>query len=50
MVLKIKTQGSESRDQGGSSKQCPDRLESHIREYFTGSRVLKIKNAITKEP
>ena len=44
------THGSESRGQGGRSKQCPDRLETHTREYFTGTRVLKIKNGIIKQP
>ena len=28
-----KTHGSESRSQGGSSKQRPDGLETHTREY-----------------
>ena len=46
----IKTHGSESRGQGGSSKQRPDGLETHTREYYTGTRVVKIENAITKEP
>ena len=49
-VLFIKTHGSESRGQGGSSKQRPDGLETHTREYYTGTRVVKIENAITKEP
>ena len=48
--LYIKTNGSESRGQGGSSKQRPDGLETHTREYYTGTRVVKIENAITKEP
>ena len=47
---RIKTHGSESRGQGGSSQQSPDELETHTCEYFTGTRVVKIKNAITKEP
>ena len=46
----IKTHGSESRGQGGSSKRHPDGLETHTREYFTGTRVVKFKNAITEEP
>ena len=46
----IKTHGSESRGQGGSSKQRPDGLETHTREYYTGTRVVKIENAIIKEP
>ena len=46
----IKTHGSESRGQGGSSKRYSDGLETHTHEYFTGTRVMKIKNAITKEP
>ena len=48
--LNIKTHGSESRGQGGSSKRCPDGLETHTREYFTGTRVVKFENAITEEP
>ena len=47
---KIKTHGSESRGQGGSSKRRPDGLETHTREYFTGTRVVKFENAITEEP
>ena len=47
--VKIKTHGSESRGQGGSSKQHTDGLEIHTREYFTGTRVVKIENAISKE-
>ena len=46
----IKTHGSESRGQGGSSKRHPDGLETHTREYFTGTRVVKFENAITEEP
>ena len=46
----IKTIGSESRGQGGSSKRRPDGLEAHTREYFTGTRVVKFENAITEEP
>ena len=46
----IKTHGCESRGQGGSSKCHLDRLKTHTREYFTGTRVLKSKNVITKEP
>ena len=46
----IKTHGSESRGQGGSSKWRPDGLETHTREYFTGTRVVKFENAITEEP
>ena len=30
----IKTNGSESRGQGGSSKRRPDGLETHAREYY----------------
>ena len=29
---------------------APDGLETHTREYFTGTRVLTIKIGITKEP
>ena len=29
---------------------APDGLETHTREYYTGTRVVKIENAITKEP
>ena len=46
----IKTHGSELRSQGGSSKRRPDRLETHTCEYYTGTRVVKFENAITKEP
>ena len=46
----IKTHGSESRGQGGSSKWRPDGLETHTREYFTGTRVVKFENSITEEP
>ena len=46
----IKTHGSELQGQGGSSKQRPDGLETHTLEYYTGTRVVKIENAITKEP
>ena len=46
----IKTHGSESRGQGGSSKRRPDGLETRTREYFTGTRVVKFENAITEEP
>ena len=46
----IKTHGSESRGQGGSSKRRPDGLEAHSREYYTATRVVKIENAITKKP
>ena len=46
----IKTHGSESQGQGGSSKGHPDGLETNTHEHFTGTRALKIKNAITKEP
>ena len=49
-IVLIKTHGSESRGQGGSSKQHPDGLKTHTREYITGTRVVKIKNAITKKP
>ena len=49
-VLHIKTHGSESRGQGGSSKRRPDGLETHTREYFTGTRVVKFENSITEEP
>ena len=45
-----KTHGSESRGQGGSSKRRPDGLETHAREYYTATRVVKIENAITKKP
>ena len=48
MIVLIKTHGSESRGQGGSSKQHPNGLETHTREYYTGTRVMKIENAITK--
>ena len=46
----IKTHGSESRGQGGSSKRRPDGLETYTREYFTGTRVVKFENAITEDP
>ena len=46
----IQTHGSESRGQGGSSKRHPGGLETHACEYFTGTRAVKIENAITKEP
>ena len=46
----IKTHGSESRGQGGSSVRRPDGLETHAREYYTATRVVKIENAITKNP
>ena len=49
-VATIKTHGSESRGQGGSSKRRPDGLETHTREYFTGTRVVKFENTITEEP
>ena len=42
-------QDLQSRGQEGNNKQCPDRLETHTHEYFTGTNALKIKNAITKE-
>ena len=36
----IKTHGSESWGQGGSSKWCPNGLEAYTcQEYFTGKRV-----------
>ena len=41
VYINIKTHGSESRGQGGSSKRRPDGLETHTREYFTGTRVVK---------
>ena len=28
----------------------PDELETHVRDYFTGTGVVKIESAITKEP
>ena len=40
----------ESRGQGGNSKRFPDGLETHTREYFTGTRVVKFENAINEEP
>ena len=46
----IKTHGSELRGQEGSSRRHTDRLETHAREYYTGTRVVKIENAITKKP
>ena len=46
----IKTHGSKSQGQGGSSKWRPDGLKTHTREYCTGTRVVKIENAVTKEP
>ena len=49
-VTVIKTHGSESRGQGGSSKRHPDGLETHTHEYYTCTRVVKIENAITKKP
>ena len=48
--FEIKTHGSESRGQGGSSMRRPDGLETHAREYYTATRVVKIENAITKNP
>ena len=45
----IKTHSSESQGQEGSSKQCPDKVNAHTHEYFTGTDTLKIKNATTKE-
>ena len=50
MMNSIKTHSSESRGQGGSSMQRPDELETHAHEYYTGTRVVKIENAITKKP
>ena len=50
ITKKVKTHSSELRGQRGSSKQCPDELEAHMHEYFTGTRVVKIENAVTKEP
>ena len=47
-ISDIKTQGSELRGQGGSSKWHPDRLKTQTCEYFTGTRALKIENAIIK--
>ena len=29
---------------------APDELETHAREYYTATRVVKIENAITKKP
>ena len=49
-ICHIKTHGSESRGQGGSSMRRPDGLETHAREYYTATRVVKIENAITKKP
>ena len=49
-LMCIKTHGSELQGQGGSTKQHPDGLETHTREYFTGTRVVKFENAITEEP
>ena len=46
----IKTHNSKSWGKGVSSKRQSDRFETHMREYFTGTRVVKIENAITKEP
>ena len=46
----IKTHRSESRGQGGRSMRRPDGLETHAREYYTATRVVKIENAITKNP
>ena len=34
--VKTLTHSSESRGQRGSSKQRPDGLETHTREYYTG--------------
>ena len=45
----IKTHGSESRGQGGSSKRRPNGLETHTLEYYTRTRVVKFENAITEE-
>ena len=38
----IKTHTSESQGQGGSSKQRPNRLEIHTREYITGTRLSQV--------
>ena len=46
----IKIHGNESRGQGGSSKWHSDGLKTHMREYYAGTRVVKIKKATTKEP
>ena len=46
----IKTHGSESRGQGGSSKRHPDGLETHAHDYYTATSVVKIENTITKKP
>ena len=43
----IKTHGSESRGQGGSTLRRPS---TNAREYFTRTNLVKIKNAITGEP
>ena len=43
----FKTHGSESRDQGGSSKLRLNVLETHTREYFTGTIALKIDDYVT---
>ena len=41
--FRIMTDGSESRDQGGSHKRHSDGLKTHMCEYFTGTRVMKSK-------
>ena len=48
--LYIKIHGSESRGQGGSIMQRLEGLETHAHEYYTGTRVVKIENAIIKKP
>ena len=47
ILLSIKTHGSESRGQGGSTLRRPS---TNAREYFTRTNLVKIKKAITGEP
>ena len=39
----------EAKEEAASITPTDSRL-THTREYFTGTRVVKIKNTITKEP
>ena len=46
----IKTRGGGLWGQGGGWGQRSDGLETHMQEYFIGTRVVKIENPVTKEP
>ena len=50
MIVNQDSRRSELRGQGGSSKWRLDGLETHTRDYYTGTRVVKTENAITKKP